>query len=218
MRSRSISIPMAIESRGDGMNLDLRKLTQTVAVRVISHAEELTALDSAIGDADHGLNMKRGFEAILGDLDAIAAKPLPDALKAVGTALVMKVGGASGPLYGTLFLTLGKELGASPTIADVGRALAAAVQAMKLRGKSDTGQKTMLDVLAPVADALKSGESGAAAIREKAKRLAEATIPMKATRGRASFLGERSIGHMDPGARSSELMIDAVCDVLEGRA
>jgi dihydroxyacetone kinase-like protein len=209
---------MAIEFSGSSMNLDLKKLTQTVATRVISHAEELTMLDSAIGDADHGLNMKRGFEAVLGDLESISAKPLPDALKAVGTALVMKVGGASGPLYGTLFMTLGKELGTSPNIADVGRALAAAVEAMKLRGKSDVGQKTMLDVLAPVAAVLASEESNPGSIREKARSLAEATIPMKATRGRASFLGERSIGHMDPGARSSELIIDAVCDVWEGRA
>jgi dihydroxyacetone kinase-like protein len=198
------------------MNLDIRKLTETVAARVISHAEELTALDSAIGDADHGLNMKRGFEAVLSDIEAIAAKQLPEALKSVGTALVMKVGGASGPLYGTLFLTLGKELGASPNGVEVGRALAAAVKAMKVRGKSDIGQKTMLDVLAPVAEALASGESSPAAIKSRAKGLAAATIPMKATRGRASFLGERSIGHMDPGARSSELMIEAVCDVLEG--
>jgi len=199
------------------MTLDIRLLTQALAARVIAGADELTALDSAIGDADHGLNMKRGFEAVLGDLDSIAAKPLPDALKAVGTALVMKVGGASGPLYGTLFLTLGKELGSSPGVADCGRALAMAVQAMKARGKSDLGQKTMLDVLGPVAELLMTGETDADAVRKKAKSLAEATIPMKATRGRASFLGERSIGHMDPGARSSELMIDAVCDVLEGR-
>jgi dihydroxyacetone kinase-like protein len=88
---------------------------------------------------------------------------------------------------------------------------------MKARGKSDLGQKTMLDVLGPVAELLMMGETDADAVRKKAKSLAEATIPMKATRGRASFLGERSIGHMDPGARSSELMIDAVCDVLEGR-
>jgi dihydroxyacetone kinase-like protein len=196
----------------------VKKLAATIADRIISHAEELTALDSAVGDGDHGLNMKRGFEAVLGDLDAISARPLPDALKAVGTALVMKVGGASGPLYGTLFLTLGKELGVSPNMADVARAFAAAVQAMKLRGKSDVGQKTMLDVLGPLAETLKTGDSDPAAVRRIARALAEGTIPMKATRGRASFLGDRSIGHMDPGARSSELMIEAVCDVWEGTA
>ena len=199
------------------MPLDLTKLLDVVSRRLIYHADELTALDSAIGDGDHGLNMKRGFEAVLGDLAAIAAKPLPDALRAVGTALVMKIGGASGPLYGTLFLTLGKELGASPNSADFCRALAAAVAAMKARGKSDVGQKTMLDVLAPIADELKTGQFDTRLIRQKARRLAEATIPLKATRGRASFLGDRSIGHMDPGARSSELIIDAVCDYFEGR-
>lgn len=199
------------------MPFDLTKLLDVVSRRLIYHADELTALDSAIGDGDHGLNMKRGFEAVLGDLAAIAAKPLPDALQAVGTALVMKIGGASGPLYGTLFLTLGKELGASPNSADFCRALAAAVAAMKSRGKSDVGQKTMLDVLAPIADELKTGQFDTRVIRQKARRLAEATIPLKATRGRASFLGDRSIGHMDPGARSSELIIDAVCDYFEGR-
>jgi dihydroxyacetone kinase-like protein len=199
------------------MPFDLTKLLDVVSRRLIYHADELTALDSAIGDGDHGLNMKRGFEAVLGDLAAIAAKPLPDALRAVGTVLVMKIGGASGPLYGTLFLTLGKELGASPNSADFCRALAAAVAAMKARGKSDVGQKTMLDVLAPLADELKTGQFDTRVIRQEARRLAEATIPLKATRGRASFLGDRSIGHMDPGARSSELIIDAVCDYFEGR-
>jgi dihydroxyacetone kinase-like protein len=199
------------------MPFDLTKLLDVVSRRLIYHADELTALDSAIGDGDHGLNMKRGFEAVLGDLAAIAAKPLPDALRAVGTALVMKIGGASGPLYGTFFLTLGKELGASPNSADFCRALAAAVAAMKARGKSDVGQKTMLDVLAPIVDELKTGHFDTRVIRQKARRLAEATIPLKATRGRASFLGDRSIGHMDPGARSSELIIDAVCDYFEGR-
>jgi dihydroxyacetone kinase-like protein len=199
------------------MPFDLTKLLDVVSRRLISHADELTALDSAIGDGDHGLNMKRGFEAVLSDLAAIAAKPLPDALRAVGTALVMKIGGASGPLYGTLFLTLGKELGVSPNSADFSRALAVAVAAMKARGKSDVGQKTMLDVLAPIVDELKTDQFDTRVIRKKARRLAEATIPLKATRGRASFLGERSIGHMDPGARSSELIIDAVCDYFEGR-
>lgn len=199
------------------MPFDLTQLLDVVSRRLIYHADELTALDSAIGDGDHGLNMKRGFEAVLGDLAAIAAKPLPDALRAVGTALVMNIGGASGPLYGTLFLTLGKELGASPNSADFCRALAAAVAAMKARGKSDVGQKTMLDVLAPIVDELKTGQFDTRVIRQKARRLAEATIPLKATRGRASFLGDRSIGHMDPGARSSELIIDAVCDYFEGR-
>jgi dihydroxyacetone kinase-like protein len=198
------------------MDLDTaarRELIRAVAERVIRHSEELVALDQAIGDGDHGINMKRGFEAVLADIDGHAAKPLPDALKAIGMALVMKVGGASGPLYGTLFMTLGKELPAEPRIADAARALGAAIDAVKARGKSDVGQKTMLDVLAPVRDALAAEKDLVVA----ADVAAEATVPMKAVRGRASFLGDRSIGHMDPGARSSALIVAAVADVLEGR-
>lgn len=195
---------------------DLGKLLDIVAGRIIAHAEELTALDSAIGDADHGLNMKRGFEAVLADKANILGKPLPEALKAIGMTLVMKVGGASGPLYGTLFMTLGKELPAEPTPADVARALAAAVEAVKARGKADFDNKTMLDVLGPLARHLGNGTATFDSVRKLAHDRAVATVPMKAIKGRASFLGERSIGHMDPGARSSELMIDAVCDGLEG--
>jgi dihydroxyacetone kinase-like protein len=196
---------------------DLGKLLDIVAGRIIAHAEELTALDSAIGDADHGLNMKRGFEAVLADKANILGKPLPEALKAIGMTLVMKVGGASGPLYGTLFMTLGKELSAEPTLADAAKALAAAVEAVKARGKADFDNKTMLDVLGPVARHLGNGTPTFDSVRKLAHDRAEATVPMKAIKGRASFLGERSIGHMDPGARSSELMIDAVCDGLEGK-
>jgi dihydroxyacetone kinase-like protein len=187
-----------------------RALIETVARRVIDHADELTALDQAIGDGDHGLNMKRGFEAVLVDLDAHAAKPLPEALKAVGMALVMKVGGASGPLYGTLFMTLGKALPPEPAPGDVAPAFAVAIEAVKARGKSDVGQKTMLDVLAPVQAALAEGRDPASAAADAA----EATIPMKALRGRASFLGDRSVGHMDPGARSSALIIAAITEVV----
>ena len=200
------------------MTVDLGKLTETVATCIIAHAEELTTLDSAIGDADHGLNMKRGFEAVLADKANILAKPLPEALKAIGMSLVMKVGGASGPLYGTLFMTLGKELPADPAIPDLARAMRAAVEALKARGKADIGNKTMLDVLSPVADELANCGTSFESIRSKASEAAAATIPMKAIRGRASFLGDRSIGHMDPGARSSQLIVDAVCDVLEGKA
>ena len=192
----------------------LELLIDTLAQRIIAAAEELTELDSAIGDADHGLNMKRGFEAVLAGKADILAKPLPEALKAIGMTLVMKVGGASGPLYGTLFMSLGKELPADPTAADVARALSAAVEAVKARGKADFNNKPMLDVLGPLATHL-SGDASFASIRALADQSAKATIPMKAIKGRASFLGERSIGHMDPGARSSQIMIETICDVLE---
>jgi dihydroxyacetone kinase-like protein len=115
-------------------------------------------------------------------------------------------------------MTLGKELPEEPGVADLGRALTAAVEALKARGKADFDNKTMLDVLGPVARHLSSGSASLASVRALASERAEATIPMKAIKGRASFLGERSIGHMDPGARSSQIMIEAVCDVLEGKA
>lgn len=192
-----------------------RRLIAAMAEAVVSHAEELTQLDQAIGDGDHGLNMKRGFEAVLAEADAITAKPLPDALKTIGTTLVMKVGGASGPLYGTLFLTLGKELPPEPTVEDAARALAAAIEAVKARGKSDIGQKTMLDVLAPLQAALAGGGADLTArLPAVADEAAAATVPLKAIRGRASFLGERSIGHMDPGARSSALLATAICNTI----
>ena len=191
-----------------------RRLIEEAANVVIGHVDELTALDQAIGDGDHGLNMKRGFDAILVQLDALAARPLPDALKTMGQTLIMKVGGASGPLYGTLLVTLGKELPAEPTAADAARALAAAIAALKKLGKADVGHKTMLDVLAPAQEELAAGGDGTRVSR-RAAAAATATIPMRAIKGRASFLGERSIGHMDPGARSSALMIAAICEALE---
>ena len=198
----------------------IKALVEDVAKTIIEHTEELTELDQAIGDGDHGLNMKRGFEAVLAGLDGELDKSLADVLKYVGMTLVMKVGGASGPLYGTLFLTLGKELAAHPDgdatdLASLTQALAAAIEAVQRRGKSEPGQKTMLDVLAPVRDELaRGGNDVAAHIAQYAHAAAEATTPLRATRGRASFLGDRSIGHMDPGARSSALMIASVCKIL----
>ena len=194
-----------------------RKLVEAVATIIIQHTEELTSLDQAIGDGDHGLNMKRGFDAVLTGLDAESGKSLAETLKYVGTTLVMKVGGASGPLYGTLFMTLGKELAAAPDLDNFKQALAAAIAAVQKRGRSEPGQKTMLDVLVPVLEELGKGGDG---LPGRAKRCAfaaaDATIPMLATRGRASFLGERSIGHMDPGARSSALMIEKISEFFGG--
>ena len=193
----------------------LQRLLVEVAETVVRHEQELTALDQAIGDGDHGLNMKRGFVAVRAKAESLSAQPLPDALRAAGMELVMTVGGASGPLYGTLLMTLGKEL--APDGSNLPAAFSAAVAAVMARGKSQPGQKTMLDVLAPVRDALAAGGPGLAArLPEIADSAATATVPMQATRGRASFLGERSIGHLDPGARSSALIVAAACRVLEG--
>jgi dihydroxyacetone kinase-like protein len=188
-----------------------RTLIEALARAMIDNADELTRLDQAIGDGDHGVNMRRGFEAVLAVLEEAAAKPLPAALTQVGMTLVMKVGGASGPLYGTLFMALGKSLPETPSREAFIAAAEAAIAAIKARGKSEVGEKTMLDVLAPALVAFAGGGDPVAA----ANAAAEKTIPMKATRGRASFLGERSIGHMDPGARSSALMIAAAVAALE---
>lgn len=200
------------------MDARLKIALTAAAETVIAHADELTALDQAIGDGDHGLNMKRGFEVVLAELPKLEGKAPGEVCKAVGMQLVMKVGGASGPLYGTFFIDFGKALPAAPTKADAVVAFQRAVEGVKARGKSEAGQKTMLDVLMPVQEALTRGGDGPH-VKSIAAAAAEATIPMLATRGRASFLGERSVGHMDPGARSAALMIAAVADALkEGAA
>jgi phosphoenolpyruvate---glycerone phosphotransferase subunit DhaL len=193
------------------------KLVRALAVAVIEHADELTSLDQAIGDGDHGRNMKRGFEAVLATLPGLADKSMPEMLKAIGMTLVMKVGGASGPLVGTFFMELGKALPEQPTRADLVAATARAIDAVKARGRSEAGQKTLLDVLVPVQVIFAAG-GDATAIAAEAAEAAERTTPMQATRGRASFLGERSIGHMDPGSRSASLLIGAAVATLEFEA
>lgn len=190
------------------------KLVRALAGSMIEHADELTGLDQAIGDGDHGLNMKRGFEAVLATLPGLADKSLPEMLKAIGMTLVMKVGGASGPLVGTFFMELGKALPEQPARADLVAATDKAIGAVKARGRSDAGQKTLLDVLVPVQAVLADG-GDARAIATEAAQAADRTTPMLAIRGRASFLGERSIGHMDPGSRSVSLLIGAAVATLE---
>ena len=190
------------------------KLVRALAEPMIEHAEELTSLDHAIGDGDHGLNMKRGFEAVLATLPGLADKALPEMLKAIGMTLVMKVGGASGPLVGTFFMELGKALPEQPTRADLVAATDKAINAVKARGRSEAGQKTLLDVLVPV-QVVFAGGGDPNAIAAEAAKAADRTTPMLAIRGRASFLGERSIGHMDPGSRSASLLIGAAVAALE---
>ena len=200
------------------LNREVReKLVRALAVSMIEHADELTSLDQAIGDGDHGLNMKRGFEAVLATLPGLADKSLPEMLKAIGMTLVMKVGGASGPLVGTFFMELGKALPEQPSRPDLVAATDKAINAVKARGRSDAGQKTLLDVLVPVQGVLADG-GDARAIAAEAALAADRTTPMLAIRGRASFLGERSIGHMDPGSRSASLLIGAAVAILEFEA
>jgi phosphoenolpyruvate---glycerone phosphotransferase subunit DhaL len=199
----------------------LKSLVRAAAEQVIASAPELTALDQAIGDGDHGTNMKRGFEAVLGKLDAIGAQPADEALKTIGKTLVMTVGGASGPLYGSFFLAAGDALSNSRQLPDdLAEVFACGVGAVSARGRSQQGEKTMLDVLFPVLETLKT-EAGnpdlIKRVRATATEAAARTAPMQATKGRASFLGERSVGHVDPGARSSCVLLHAVCNSLEAR-
>jgi dihydroxyacetone kinase-like protein len=202
-----------------------RMIEATCAV-IDANAELLTRLDSAIGDGDHGHNMRRGFQEIGAQREQIMGLPLGQALQEAGMALVMKVGGASGPLYGSLLMSMGKAAGEVPADADgVAAIWAGGIEAVKRRGKSDVGAKTMLDVLVPALDALRMAAAAGLAseqILDRVRRAAEdglaATKPMQASKGRASYLGARSIGHLDPGAQSSALLIGAVCDVLEREA
>ena len=189
-----------------------RRLLEAVAATISSHSEELTAIDAAQGDGDHGLNMDRGFAAVIAKLEDIVAKPLPEAVQEVGRTLVMTVGGASGAIFGTAFIAAGKSLPQDPTRADAAAAMDAATAAVRARGKAELGHKTMLDVLGPVAEALHGPGTDVAGVAQAA---AEATIGMQAVRGRASFLGERSVGGMDAGARSAALILAAICSVLE---
>lgn len=175
---------------------------------IANNADLLGDLDRAVGDGDHGINMLRGFSAIAAQRDELVALPLPAALEAMGKILVMNVGGASGPLYGSLLMAMGKA----------GGSIDAGVAAVKKRGKSDRGEKTMLDVLIPVqlawAEACKESlpvPQALERLRQAAKAGLESTRPLMATKGRASFLRERSVGHLDPGAYSSFLLVDAIC-------
>jgi dihydroxyacetone kinase-like protein len=194
-------------------NEEITAFVQRFAAAVAEHRRLLTRLDSAIGDADHGENMHRGMRAALERLDGDNPAAL---LKSVSMALISKVGGAAGPLYGTAFLRASKavegrdDLGAGDVIA----ALDAAFEGVKQRGKSDRGMKTMLDALGPAVDALRDAVDSGAGVDEALRRAAEAadqgkrdTVPVKAQRGRASYLGDRSIGHQDPGATSTAILI-----------
>ena len=182
---------------------------------VQQHKEELTALDSAIGDADHGSNLARGMDAVVAKLDTVPASPA-ELFKTVGMTLVSSVGGASGPLYGTLFLRMGPALATEGTVdaAALGAALRAGVEGVVARGKAAPGDKTMIDALLPALNAWDAaGDDLAAAARAAADAAAagrDATEPLVARKGRASYLGDRSAGHVDPGAASSTLLIEAL--------
>jgi len=195
--------------------MNLKHTIQACTQVLVDHVEELTDLDAAIGDGDHGLNMKRGALAIQARLGELENQSLNEALKTMGMTCMSTVGGSSGPVFGTLMVTLGKELPAQPHAADVARALAAGIAALSRLGKVEVGQKTLLDVLDPVQKVLAAGgDDLVARARQCAHDSAQATAQMAAIKGRASFLGDRALGHVDPGSRSMALIIATLCDTL----
>ncbi|WP_413797804.1 dihydroxyacetone kinase subunit DhaL [Streptomyces iranensis] len=191
----------------------LRWLT-AAATSVSREAARLTDLDSAIGDADHGTNMQRGFAAVAEALEKEPPGSPGATLILAGRQLISKVGGASGPLYGTLLRRAGKALGDAERITpqQLADALRAGVDAVAQLGGAAPGDKTMLDALLPAVEALGAGTGSFAAAGEAAEKGALATVPMLARKGRASYLGERSVGHQDPGATSSALIIGALAE------
>jgi phosphoenolpyruvate---glycerone phosphotransferase subunit DhaL len=196
------------------------------AAVIEDQAAALTRLDAAIGDGDHGTNMNRGFKAALLRLDGLEATDLGGVFKAVGMALISKVGGASGPLYGSFYLAVGKGLSDAETVEDgaLAAALRAGYEGVVARGKAQLEDKTMLDAWHPALEALDAALAGGSDLGEaldQAERAAEAgmkaTIPLVARKGRASYLGERSRDHQDPGATSTHLLVKALADVVNER-
>jgi phosphoenolpyruvate---glycerone phosphotransferase subunit DhaL len=200
----------------------LERWLRAFADGIAAHADELTRLDSAIGDADHGANMARGTAAVVAKLDTSGGTAV--LLKQAGMTLVSTVGGASGPLYGTFFLRMAGAAGDADALdaAALAAALRAGVDGVVARGKAGPGDKTMLDALLPALDALDAAVAAdpgdlAGALRAAADAAAagrDATVPMQARKGRASYLGERSIGHQDPGATSAALLLETAAATL----
>jgi phosphoenolpyruvate---glycerone phosphotransferase subunit DhaL len=204
---------------------DVLRWIRTFAAEVEANKEYLTQLDAAIGDADHGINMQRGMSAVLGKVDAVSGDDIGALLKTVGMTLVSTVGGAGGPLYGTLFLQMGTATSGKAELgpADWAAALDAAIQDVEGRGKAEPGDKTMIDALVPGRDALRAALAEGATFADGLSRSADAaeqgvrdTIPLVARKGRASYLGDRSAGHQDPGATSSHLLLKAAAECWGG--
>ena len=201
---------------------DVLRWIRVFAAEVEANKEQLTSLDAAIGDGDHGINMERGMSAVLVKVDAAGEEQdIGALLKTVGMTLVSTVGGAGGPLYGTLFLQMGTVLTGRAELGpdDWAAALDAAITGVQARGKAEPGDKTMIDALIPGRDALKAALAEGASFEEALRQSADAagqgmrdTIPLVARKGRASYLGERSAGHQDPGATSSHLLLEAAAD------
>lgn len=204
---------------------DVRAWIGAFATTIAEHRAELVKLDTAIGDGDHGTNMDRGMRAAVEKLEATDAEDIGALLKAVGMALVSKVGGAAGPLYGTLFLQMGTATAGREelNLAGWGDALEAGVNGVRARGKAEPDDKTMVDALLPAVEALRAAEAEGAELGAALRRSAEAaeqgmkaTIPLEARKGRASYLGPRSVGHQDPGATSTHLLLSAAAATFGG--
>jgi phosphoenolpyruvate---glycerone phosphotransferase subunit DhaL len=203
---------------------ELTAFLRLFAERLKERKAELTDLDAKIGDADHGINMDRGFSAVVGKLDASGDETTPGALaKLVGMTLISTVGGASGPLYGTFFLRLAGGLGEEATVSpeELGEALRAALDGVAQRGKAEPDDKTMVDAMRPAVEAYEAnlGEGLAAALSAAANAAAagrDRITPLVARKGRASYLGERSAGHQDPGATSTTILFEALRDAMAG--
>lgn len=200
---------------------DVLAWIKSYAAVIRENKEYLTQLDAAIGDADHGANMDRGFQAVLGKMPELADKDIGTIFKTVGMTLLSTVGGAGGPLYGTLFLQAGMKTAGKMelNLEDLATTIEAAVSGVVMRGKAEPGDKTMVDALTPALAALKQASEENLPIGEAIQRCAEAgkqgmeaTIPLVAKKGRASYLGERSAGHQDPGATSSYLLLKTAAD------
>jgi phosphoenolpyruvate---glycerone phosphotransferase subunit DhaL len=202
---------------------DVLNWVRAFAGEVTDNRAYLTKLDSAIGDGDHGTNMDRGMRKALERLDTVEGEDIGGALKAVGMALVSSVGGAGGPLYGSLFMQMGSATGGKSELDVAGwaEAVEAGVKGVQARGKAEPGDKTMIDALAPAADSLKEAADEGADVGEALRRSAaaaeegmKATVELVARKGRASYLGPRSAGHQDPGATSSYLLLKTAADTL----
>ena len=199
----------------------MRRFIETFADRIHERREELTELDSAIGDADHGINMDRGFSAVRARLDELAGADLGAFAKGVGMTLISTVGGASGPLYGTFFLRLATAFDSRPTATseELGQALRAGLDGVRQRGKAELDDKTMVDAMSPAVDAFEAaaGEGIAAALDAAATAAArgrDRITPLVARKGRASYLGERAANHQDPGATSTTILFESLRDAI----
>ncbi len=202
---------------------DVVNWVRAYAAQIAEQKAMLTRLDAAIGDADHGTNMDRGMRKVVEKLDGIEGEDIGATLKAVGMALVSSVGGAAGPLYGTLFMQMGAGATGASELDLEGwtQALAKGVEGVQARGKAELNDKTMVDALSPAVDALRNAGKGslADAVRasaDAAEKGMEDTIPLVARKGRASYLGERSAGHQDPGATSSHLLLRTAAETFAG--